>query len=165
MRNPGNDVYLSSDVPFRMPLDKYPGAPVDHFAKPWKRMLPIYQVSYHPVGHLMSIRRAALSNVASTSASRYDWFHNKQSKCYRSNCARWFLGCEFVWRSMNNNATVKNSSRPACPACPMAAKIGYHLTSQNRLPGACSVALTYWMGSRLGSQSRFRELPKRPTRW
>ena len=65
------------------------------------------------------------------------------------------LGCEVLLSSMNNNATMKNSSRPACPACPMAATIGYHLTSQNRLPGACSVALTYWMGSRLGSQSCF----------
>ena len=33
---------------------------------------------------------------------------------------------------MNNNATMKNSFRLAFPACPMAANIGYHLTSQNR---------------------------------
>ena len=117
-------VYLSSGVPFRTPLDKYPrssGGPlcetlgtiltyqvtyrsvrhlistrVDPFAKPWERYLYIYQVSYHPAAHLMSIRGAALSHFASAWASRYDWFQSKQSKCHKSNCARWCLGCEVL---------------------------------------------------------------------
>ena len=125
--------FLSSGVPFRTPLDKYPGSSggplcetlgtnltyqvmyhsVRHLIKyPGSSSGPLcetlgtrftYQVSYHPIGHLMSIRRAALSNFAGTLASRYDWFQNKQSKCHKSNCARWSFGMA--------------SRRLACLAC------------------------------------------------
>ena len=103
MRDPRNAFDLSSDVPFRTPLDKYPGRSGGPLCETLGTNFT-YLSSVLPHSRALDdFWIAALSHFASTWASRYDWFQHKQSKCHRSNSARWCFGMA--------------SRRLACLAC------------------------------------------------
>ena len=128
------ELYLSSGLPPRRPLDEYPGS--SH--RPL-RMYPnfTYQVTYHPVGHLISTPWGA-PVIRIPESSRPPWMYRN----FTYTVAYHPVGHLISTRGalLGNAASTRTANFNTPGTCPMAYGAVRDRTSELRSPGTCQMA-------------------------